>query len=215
MNPIKRNIPVFGPERRSFLEVIKQYSDTKAAYDGAIYAYGNMNYGTRLLDNLGGTLPVRHNISYNDLMQTFDLDGNAEALGMEFEFPLRKGYKVNLLAELWNWDYTERLASTAVDNVYYKGPDDQSAHDLFVNPDEDEYVYLSLVLNHEQETDFDQTETFLQNKILRYIQDRSPVTNRLFVIRVKQIVWSAESELGDILKNFDVRDDSVILEILD
>lgn len=215
MDPIKRDIPIFGPERYAFLEVLRQYSEAKVAYDGAISTYGRVIYGTRLLEGLGGNVPVRHNFSFSEMMQTFSLDGTPEALGFEFEVPLRRGYKANMHAELWNWDYSERLASLKVNDVYYNDPLDKSAHNLFVDPEADQYVYLSIVLNQEAPTDFDQPDTFLQAKILRHISDRSPVTNRLFILRVKQVVWSSESELEDILKNFEVRDDSVILEILD
>lgn len=216
MDPIKKNIAIFGDERYAFLEVLKQYSDAKVAYDGAISAYGRVDYGTRIYEGKGGTVPVRHQFSYSELMETPSFFSTIpEALGFEFEIPLRRGFKANYLVELFPWDYQERLASVTMRNVFYNSPDDQSEHDILFTPGQDEYVFVTVVLNKEHESDFGHPDTFLQHKLLKYLEDRTPVTNRLFLLRVKQVVWAAESELIDIIKNFEVRDDSVILEILD
>lgn len=219
-NPSKRNIPIFGPERSAFLEVLRQYSGTKVAYDGAIYNYQQSNYDMRLLDGYGGTVPVRVHFSLSRVLMEFNiLEGTDEAIGFEFDIPIRRGYEVDMLIELWPWDYSKRLASVEVKNAYFNSQEDYSKqYNLFFDQDpmKNEYVYLTVVLNKEMESDFNNKETYLQSKILNYFEDqnRDFITRRLFNLRVKQIVRNLKSQTEEQhLETFDCRDDSVVIEI--
>lgn len=215
MNPIQRNIPIFGPDRYSFMDVVKHYNDMKVGYDGAILRYGRAGYKVFLPENRGGTVPIRHQVGMVEITDEFAMNAMENtAIGFEFELPLKKGFKTNVFAELLPWDYSrQRLAHTELKNVYYNAVDDHSDHNFFVDEEKPEYVYYSLVLNKETDSDLTTENTFLQNKILNQIEDRSEVINRLFLLRVKQIVWNAEHALEDIRSNFEVRHDSIILEV--
>ncbi len=215
MDPILRNIPIFGPDRYSFMDVVKLYNDMKVGYDGAILQYGKVGYKVFLPENDRGNVPIRHQLRVEEISDEFGL-GEAEntAIGFEFELPLRKGFKTNIFVELLPWDYSrQRLAHTELKNVYYNSQDDHSDHNFFVDEEKEDYVYFSVVINKETDGDLTASDTFLQNKILDQIKDRSKVTNRLFILRVKQIVWDAQHQLEDIVSKFDCRHDSIIIEV--
>lgn len=215
MSPILRNIPIFGPDRYSYMDVVKHYNDMKVGYDSSIARYGRAGYIVRLPENRGGNVPIRHQLRVEDIAEEFSLsEATNTAIGFEFEIPLKKGFKTNVLVELWPWDYTKRLAHFEAKNVFYNDADDQSGHNFFVDPEKDEYVYFTVLLNKETDSDLDTEDTFLQNKILSQIEDRSEVVNRLFLLRVKQIVWEAQYDLEDIRTNFECRHDSIVIEVL-
>ncbi|MBX2877955.1 MAG: hypothetical protein KTR30_37905 [Saprospiraceae bacterium] len=215
MSPILRNIPIFGPDRYSFMDVVKHYNDMKVGYDGAILRYGRVGYKIFLPENDGGNVPIRHQLRVEEISDEFGL-GEVEntAIGFEFELPLKKGFKTNVFVELLPWDLSKRrLAHVELRNVYFKSIDDHSDHNFFIEPENDDYAYFSVVLNKETDADLTTPNTFLQNKILDQVKDRSEVINRLFILRVKQIVWDAQYELEDIVSKFEVRHDSIIIEV--
>ena len=215
MSPIQRNIPIFGSDRYSFMDVVKHYNDMKVGYDGAILRYGRAGYKVFLPENKGGNVPIRHQLRVDEIADEFGIGGIEDtAIGFEFELPLKKGFKTNVFVELLPWDYSrKRLAHTELKNVYYNAQDDHSDHNFFVDEEKEDYVYFSIVLNKETDSDLTTVDTFLQNKILEQIEDRSEVINRLFILRVKQIVWESRHELEDIRSNFEVRHDSIIIEV--
>lgn len=216
MKPILRNIPIFGSDRYSYMDVVQLYNNMKVGYDGSILRYGRGGYKVRLPENDGGTVPIRHEIHVDDIAERFgleDLEHENTAIGFEFEIPLKKEYKTNVVVELWPWDYKERLAYFEAENVFYNSPNDRSEHNFFVDSDEDDYVYFTVLLNKNEEGDLEDPNKFLQKKILDRAEDRQPVTNRLFVLRVKQIVWESKYELDDILSKFECRHDSIIIEV--
>jgi hypothetical protein len=221
---IKRNIPIFGLEKYSFLELLRQYSNMKAAYDGAIYQYGQGTYRSRDLNGAIGTVPVRNQLGLSEIRDLFDiLENTDEALGFEFEIPLRKNFEADIFVELWPWDYSERLASTTLTNVSYREMPDNTkvrseAHkDLFIiDPERDEYVFVTVVLNKEKDSDFDKKETYLQSKIKRIFRDpnRDLLARRLFLLRVQLMVRNPKKTTDiEKLASFECRDDSVIIEL--
>lgn len=215
MNPILRNIPIFGQERYSFMDVVKLYNDMKVGYDGAILRYGRAGYKVFIPEDDRGNVPIRHQLFTEEISAEFGLgDSENTAIGFEFELPLRKGFKTNVFVELLPWDYEkERLAHTQLTDVYYNDQNDHSDHTFFFDEEKPEYVYFNVIINKESPNDLTNPDGFLQNKILAETADRSKVINRLLILRVKQIVWKSEYELENIYKNFEVRHDSIIIEV--
>ncbi|NRB52303.1 MAG: hypothetical protein HRU41_31880 [Saprospiraceae bacterium] len=215
MKAIQRNIPIFGTARNSFLNVIKQYSDQKVAYDGVISLYGQVHYRLILPSDSLGTVPIRHQISFKELLGEFNIvKDTPEAIGLEFDIPIRKGFRANLTAELWSWDNSERLASFETKEVFYNSPTDKSDHPILYKEGEDEYVFTTIVLNQDKPSDLYQKSSFLQNKIKRWIDNRSVVSNRLFLLRVKQFVWPANGDPATMMEKFECREDNIVLDVL-
>lgn len=220
MKPALANIPIFGQDRYAFLYALKYYNDTKVGYDGAIVAYSiQAAYTINLPD--GPTVPVRDQHSLRVLMQGLQGLENSqeEALGFTFEVPLRKGHEANIDVTLTSWDGTETLASQKINNCRFNGPNDHSPEVMAPKP-EDEYGFVRITLNKHEAGDLADPNRFLQKKIERWWNkpandDQTPaITNCLFILRVKQIVWPSHLKIEAIkTNNFECRDDSIILEI--
>jgi len=227
----------FGQDERGFIDAIKHYSDIKAGYDATISSYGAF-YTIRQLavvdDDDGkavniGTVPVRNDIPYGKILDELSgIPGIKEAIYFRFFIPLKKGFQVSVNVEFISWDGTEVLAKKTAAGIYIK-PDDSGNDpnpfndDGSVNPDglsinanEDDYAYLPIVLDGLPDEDLEDKDNFLQTKIKRWKDKTMDISRQLFILRVRQMVWPLGTPKSDLTsKDFEVRDDSVILEIKD
>lgn len=221
------NFPIFGDDRNSFLNVVNHYNQIKVGYDSPLLSYGRegVSYTVKLPETNGGTVPVRDQVSMKEILLVFQQDSDKEEvpLGFEFHVPVLKGFQIKVDASLSSWDGSEVLARSSTETsqepsgrFYYDSPEFKSP-EIIVGDGitASEYGFLPIVLNRATEGDLLDKRTFLQAKIRRWREKGTPLTNRLFVLRVQQLVWPSDKPLENVRSVFECRDDSVILEILD
>lgn len=218
MSIILTNYNLFGTNERGFINAIKHYSDIKGGYDAVISSYGTAAYTVRPLADNKGTIPVRNDISFSRMKAELPgLEKDREALAFKFFIPLKKGFQVSVNAELISWDGSEVLASIRdKTGKYIEHRDSENSKDLITKVNMDNYAYLPIILKGVPSDDPDNPNNFLQSKIDRWRNKNSDESRKLFILRVWQMVWPADMTKCSIKsKDFEVRDDSIVLEIKD
>lgn len=220
------NFPIFGDDLFSFLGVVNHYNSRKVGYDSSIinYGMGNTGYDTELPTNLGPSVPIRDKKQMEEIMNIFQDESEIEntPLGFELYVPIPKGYQAKVRATLSNWDGSEILAAynsheDPQNKFFFNGPTDLSTGLLTTDgPAVDDYGFLRVVLfKNDTDSGSLSPDNFLQKKIVNSINQGTPVTNRLFVLRVWQIVWLKDKSIEMVTsEEFECRDDSIVLEIL-
>lgn len=211
-NQIAVKVPLFGDGRYGFIEMVKYYSDMKVGYDGVITRIGKLGY--EIDATRGPTVGVRHPSNFKSVMANFqNIPNTEEYLDFQFSVPVRKGYQVKIDATLSSWDGSEPLANSTTIG-HFDGITNMSDN-LIDAKEGDEYGYVQVGLSKLNGIDPINKEDFLQEKIDRWLKQGLPVTNRLFLLRVSQLVWPVGKEIDNIRTDFGCRDDSVIVEMFD